>query len=453
MNAVQIMATTLNRIPMRKSVYFSISVAILSTFFFATDVRSDAFTKLELKKLEAVHRAIEALKPEWKALYRDGPFHEHRANLHVHSHWSHDSRGTIDEIVSAAKATGTSVLMFNEHPADHYDFFTEGHQGIKDGVLLIPGAESQGFLAFPTMSLRGMNTPTPQDFSDLVRSRSGLIFVSHLEERMDWNIQGITGVEIYNTHADFKDEKKMIDAMRNPLWLLKASAMVHKYPQESFSALQDYPGDYLKRWDELCAIAPHTGVSANDAHQNVGMVAHWVDGDKARIEDPLGKLLIELPLAAIPGSKELRQGKQIGDELFRLLLDPYENSLRHVGTHLLLTEFSEKGVRESLESGRAFVAFDWLADSTGFDFAAHASGQRYEMGSQLVFSNGLSLQGQAPLPVQWRLLHNGKLVEESTGRTIRFPVSQPGNYRAEAWLDIDGERMLWILSNPLYIAP
>ena len=193
---------------------------------------------------------------------------------------------------------------------------------------------------------------------------------------MDWNIQGITGVEIYNTHADFKDEKKMIDAMRNPLWLLKASAMVHKYPQESFSALQDYPGDYLKRWDELCAIAPHTGVSANDAHQNVGMVAHWVDGDKARIEDPLGKLLIELPLAAIPGSKELRQGKQVGDELFRLLLDPYENSLRHVGTHLLLTEFSEKGVRESLESGRAFVAFDWLADSTGFDFAAHASGQR-----------------------------------------------------------------------------
>ena len=438
---------------MRKSVFFSIVVAILSTIFFATDVRSDAFTKLELKKLEAVHHAIVALKSEWKALPRVGPYREHRGNLHVHSHWSHDSRGTIDEIVSAAKATGTSVLMFNEHPADHYDFFTEGHQGEKDGVLLIPGAESQGFLAFPTMSLGGLKTPTPTDFSDLVRSRGGLIFVSHLEERMDWNIQGITGVEIYNTHADFKDEKKMIDAMRSPLWLLKASAMVHKYPQESFSALQDYPGDYLKRWDELCAIAPHTGVSANDAHQNVGMVARWVEGDKARIEDPLGKLLIELPLAAIPGSNELRQGKQVGDELFRLLLDPYENSLRHVGTHLLLTEFSEKAVRESLESGRAFVAFDWLADSTGFDFAALAGGQRYEMGSQLVFSNGLSLQGQAPLPVQWRLLYNGKLVEESTGRTIRFPVSKPGNYRAEAWLDIDGERMLWILSNPLYIAP
>ena len=436
---------------MRRSLCVSLVVAIISSVTFTASARSDAFAKLELKKLEAVHRAVEALRSEWKALPRVGPYHEHRANLHVHSHWSHDSRGTIDQILAAAKATGTSVLMFNEHPADHYDFFKEGHQGLKDGVLLIPGAESQGFLAYPTMSLRDLKPSTPKDFSDLVRSRGGLTFVSHLEERMDWNVQGVTGVEIYNTHADFKDEKKMIAAMRSPLWLLKASAMIRMFPQESFSALQDYPADYLKRWDELCEIAPHTGVSANDAHQNVGMIARWVGGDKARIEDPLGKLLIELPLATIPGRDELCKGKQVGDELLRLLLDPYENSLRHVGTHLLLTNLNDKSVFEALEVGRAFVAFDWLADSTGFDFAAMTGSQRYEMGSQLALSKDLNLQGQAPLPVHWRMLHNGKIVEETTGRTIRFPVTNPGNYRAEAWLDIDGERMLWILSNPLYI--
>ena len=296
---------------MRRSLCVSLVVAIISSVTFTASARSDAFAKLELKKLEAVHRAVEALRSEWKALPRVGPYHEHRANLHVHSHWSHDSRGTIDQILAAAKATGTSVLMFNEHPADHYDFFKEGHQGLKDGVLLIPGAESQGFLAYPTMSLRDLKPSTPKDFSDLVRSRGGLTFVSHLEERMDWNVQGVTGVEIYNTHADFKDEKKMIAAMRSPLWLLKASAMIRMFPQESFSALQDYPADYLKRWDELCEIAPHTGVSANDAHQNVGMIARWVGGDKARIEDPLGKLLIELPLATIPGRDELCTGKQV----------------------------------------------------------------------------------------------------------------------------------------------
>ena len=437
---------------MRNSTCLPIVLAILTTAIFPSDARSDALDKLQLKKLEAVHRAVEALQIEWKALPRIGSYQEHRANLHVHSHWSHDSRGTIDEIVAAAKATGTSVLMFNEHPADHYDFFQEGHQGMKDGVLLIPGAESQGFLAFPTMSLRGLNTGSSQEFNDLVRSRGGLTFVSHLEERMDWKIQGVTGVEIYNTHADFKDEKKMIEAMRSPLWILQAADMIRKFPQESYSALQDYPSEYLKRWDELCATAPHTGVSANDAHQNVGMIARWVEGDKARVEDPLGKVLVELPLLTLPSSIVKREGKKVGDELFRLLFDPYENSLRHVGTHLLLTELNEKAVRESLEAGRAFVAFDWLADATGFDFAAKIGQERHEMGSQIAFQKNLGLHAQAPLPVHWRLLNNGKVVDESTGRSLGFIVKEAGNYRVEAWLDIADERMLWILSNPLYIA-
>ena len=439
---------------MIQSKFARLLASLLITVVVPTVACADALAKLELKKLEAVRLAVEALRGEWKAVPRPGSYREHRANLHVHSHWSHDSRGTIDEIVVAAKAAGTSVLMFNEHPAEHYDFFKDGHRGLKDGVLLIPGAESHGFLAFPTLSLRGLNLGKPQEFSDLVRGRGGLMFVSHLEERMDWNVGGVTGVEIYNTHADFKDETKMLAALRNPLWLMQATEMFRKYPQESYSALQDYPTDYVKRWDELCVKFPHTGVSANDAHQNVGLVVRWVEGNNARVEDALGKLLIELNVALIPGSEGLRKGKKIGDELFRIQLDPYENSLRHVGTHLLLTELSEIAVREALEAGRAFVAFDWLADSTGFDFAAASTdSQRFEMGSQLSLSRGLKLSGQAPLPVHWRLVRNGKVVEESAGRTLSFSVVESGNYRVEAWLDIDGERMLWILSNPLYVAP
>jgi hypothetical protein len=415
-----------------------------------TEVRADALAKLNQRKLDAISQDIKSLRDQWQAVARPGPYREYRANLHVHSHWSHDSRGTIDEIVAAAKATGTHVLMFTEHPADHYDFFEQGHRGMKEGVLLIPGAEWQGFLVFPTMSLRGVMPATPQEFSDLVRGRGGLTFVSHLEERMDWDVRGVTGVEIYNTHADVKDEKKLLTAMRNPFWLLKTAELFRAHPQESFSALQDYPADYLKRWDELCQKAPHTGVGANDAHQNIGLIVRWVDGDKARIEDALGKQLVEVDLAAFPKSDELRTDKKVGDVLFRLLLDPYEISLRHVGTHLLLTELSEEAVREGLEAGRAFVAFDWLADSTGFDFAAVDS-QRYEIGSRLQLTNALTLRGQSPLPVHWRLLRGGELVFETSGRTLDYSVSQPGNYRAEAWLDIAGERTIWILSNPLYV--
>src|SRR5262249_15747217 len=287
------------------------------------------------------------------------PYKDYRANLHVHSSLSHDSRGTIEEITAAAKKVGTSVLMFTEHPADHYDYFKDGHRGRKSGGLLIPGAETQGFLAFPKQSLRGLKAGSPQEFSDLVRRRGGLTFLSHLEERMDWDIRGLCGTEIYNTHADFKDEKNLQAALRKPLWLISMIDLFRKYPQEAFSALQDYPADYLRRWDQLCQKAPHTGVAANDSHQNVGLVIRIQGKDKARFEDALGKKLFELPLAALEAVSISGKGKKPGDILFRARLDPYENSLRHVGTHLLLKDLSEKAVWEALEAGRAYVAFDW----------------------------------------------------------------------------------------------
>jgi hypothetical protein len=417
----------------------------------ACPARADALAKLKLEKLEVVHKAIQALRLDWQKLRRPGPYKEFRANLHVHSLLSHDSRGTLDEIVKAARATGTQLLMFTEHPSERYDYFKDGHHGTRDGVLLIPGAETNGFLVYPTQSLRGLATGTPQEFCDLVRSRGGLVFLSHLEERMSWEIRGLTGTEIYNTHADFKEEKDLIAALRNPLWLIRAVDCFQKYPQESFSTLEKYPAAYLRRWDQLCAKAPHTGVAANDAHQNVGLVIRLAQGEKAGFEDALGKKLFELDLKALPVLQPLRKDKQAGDILFQIRLDPYENSLRHVGTHLLLTELSQKAVWEALEAGRAFVAFDWLADSTGFDFVVLSGLRRYVMGSRLPWDKELKLHAEAPLSAQWKLIRGGKVIAESTGRRFATTVAEPGNYRIEAWLTIAGEKMIWILSNPVYI--
>jgi PHP domain len=425
-------------------------VAVLIVLSAGALARGDAIARLQPDKLEAFRQALKALRGEWRKLERPGPFTEYRANLHVHSKLSHDSRGTIEEIVAAAKTVGTRVLLFTEHPAPHYDVFKDGHKGVRDGVLLIPGAETKGFLVFPKASLRGLDAGTPQEFADVVRRQDGLAFLSHLEERMDWEIRGLTGVEIYNTHADFKDEKKLIAAMRNPLWLLQTAEVFRKYPQEAFSALLDYPADYLRRWDQLCAKTPHSGIAANDAHQNVGLAVRLLDGGKARLEDALGKKLFEADVALIPPLAALAKDKKAGDTLFELRLDPYENSLRHVGTHLLLTELSEKAVWEALTAGRAFVAFDWLADATGFDFAV-AADRRHEMGSRLAFSSTLTLRAQAPLPVRWKVVRNGKVISESKGRTLEVAAPEPGNYRVEAWLHVAGEDVIWILSNPVYI--
>src|SRR5207302_9531515 len=78
--------------------------------------RADALAKFKLDKLEAVHKAIQALRSERREVPRSGPHKEYRANLHVHSLLSHDSRGTTEELVAAARKTGTPVLKITDHP-------------------------------------------------------------------------------------------------------------------------------------------------------------------------------------------------------------------------------------------------------------------------------------------------------------------------------------------------
>lgn len=413
---------------------------------------ADAIDRLTAERLESVHQAVINLKSDRRTLSRPDKLVDVRANLHVHSAFSHDSRGKLDDIVTAAKAAGTQVLLFTEHPADHYDVFRDGHQGLRDGVLLIPGAETSGMLIYPRQSIKEFLKATPQELSEIVRGRDGLTFLSHLEERMDWELRGLTGVEIYNTHADAKDEKRLLASVKNPLWLMQAAELYQRYPQEAFSSLQDYPKDYLKRWDELCQSAPHTGVSANDAHQNIGVSVIMADEGKVRVEDPLGELLLMLDAAVFNAIKPIPKEAKVGDTLFQLRLDPYENSLRHVGTHLLLTELSQPAVWQALNNGRAFVAFDWMADSTGFDFAAQSGSVRHEMGSQFKYSQETKVIGQSPLPAKWKLIRNGELVSQSDGRTFEASVKSAGNYRVELWLNLAGEDRIWILSNPIYIS-
>jgi hypothetical protein len=427
------------------------AIVLIAIAVRAVSAADDAVDRLAPERLEAAHQAVLKLKSERRELQRTGALREYRANLHVHSAFSHDSRGKIEEIVAAAKAAGTQILMFTEHPAENYGIFEDGHQGMRDGVLLVPGAEMKGMLVYPRQSMRGFDGSTSQELSDVVCGRDGLTFLSHLEERMDWELRGLTGVEIYNTHADFKDEKQLISSMRNPLWLLQAAESFRKYPQEAFSALQDYPSDYLRRWDELCRIAPHTGVSANDAHQNIGLVARLAEDGKVRVEDALGEKLIELSTAVFGAIRPVPSEAKVGDVLFQIRLDPYENSLRHVGTHLLMPELSREAVWEALREGRAFVAFDWIADATGFQLEMRTENELYEMGSHLKLADGLAIHGQSPHPGHWKLIQDGKVLSDSTGDAFERRITAPGIYRVEVSLNLVGEERTWVLSNPFYV--
>lgn len=411
----------------------------------------DALERIRPEKLRATHEKIESLKGQKRAVSLTSGYDDVRALLHVHSAFSHDSRGTLDEIVAAAKEAGVRVIMFSEHPAAHYDYVDDGHHGLRDGVLLIPGAETRGFLAYPKRSIQQQQTATPQEFSDLVRSTGGLTFLCHLEDRMDWEIANLTGSEIYNTHADFKDESKFVAALRSPLTMFALMGTIKQYPQEVFGALLDYPADYLKRYDQLCRQSPLTGVSANDSHHNQAFRAKVTEEGKVLLEDALGKKLAELDPEKIGPLKLLISGKQPGDLILDLDLDPYARSFRHVSTHLLLSELNEENVWQALRAGRAYVAFDWIADPSGFVFRAEAAGGSWPIGSEVSYDNGLRLRAEAPLEGRFKLVCDGEVILDQQGASIDVPVERPGIYRVEVWISLAGEDRPWILTNPIYV--
>jgi len=351
--------------------------------------------------------------------------------------------------------------MFSNHPADSYDYFEDTERGMHDGVLLVPGAETGGMLVYPTRSMKGKPADPPQPFVDLLHKQVGLTFVCHLEERLDWNLDRLTGNEIYNTHADLKDEQRFLAMLKNPLSMVQLMPALQQYPQETFAAIQDYPADYLRTWDRWCQRAPHTGVAGNDSHHNQAYRAIITEDRKVRIEDALGEQLALLDPDKIAAIKLLMGDQKPGTKIMEIDLDPYDRSYRHVSTHLLMNEITKESVWDALQSGRAYVAFDWMADPKGFVYLAEQKAsknadsepKRWPMGSQLSLVEGLELRAEAALPVQWKLLREGEIVSESSGRSFDFSVNDPGIYRIEAWLRFVGEPRLWILSNPIYVRP
>ncbi len=432
---------------------FSFLMILLCFFASSTAsiVAEDALDRMTRKKLQSTRDAIERLKTERRTVSTDNSLlRTFRANMHVHSYWSHDSRGTVDEIVAAAKRADTDIVMFTEHPAPHYDIYEDGHRGMHDGVLLIPGAETKGLLAYPKASIRNAEAMTLEDYFGAVQQTDGLAFISHLEERMELDIPGITGNEIYNTHADFKEEKRLVASMRNPLWLLNTAPLIKQYPQEALLALLDYPKDYLQRWDKLNQVFPHTGVAANDSHQNVGVRLRLIEADKVQVEDALGEKILEFTRKAAQELVPIAEDAKEGDVLFELLLDPYEVSLRHAGTYILASDQTEEAVWQALLNSRAYVCFDGLASGRDVQwFASSASGnQRAEIGGSLSTDSSVIFRGQSPQLATWRILCDGEEVHKATGYACEFETSKPGIYRAELWLDI-GVPQIWVLTNPI----
>ncbi len=384
---------------------------------------------------------------------------DYRAIMHAHAEDSAHTGGTRPEILDAAKRAGVRIILLSDHVRPPKDFINESWRGMHDGVLFIPGAESEGFLIHPTQSMIKQyidkSWKTRDEYINLVSQNGGNIFLSHVEERPDWETSRLDGLEIYNLHTDLKDESEFVTWLRgsltNPQRLSMIQQLLDRYPAEFFGSLQDYLVPVIAKWDRDLNSHDLTGIAANDCHHNQVFTIKAASPDAIEISiigDPPRKVTTQQSSQVA----EMLKGRSPGDLIARLDLDPYERSMEFVSTHILLNQLSENDVRKALKTGRAYVAHDWLCDSTGFAMITELHGRRNGvMGDRVKLEKGLALRLEAPAAGLIKIFRNGELLRQARSNRVDAAIVEPGVYRAEIWMEIDGEERPWIYSNPIRI--
>jgi hypothetical protein len=416
--------------------------------------------RLSLVRLAAVHADVQKLQARRVRIPALPGLNDYRCILHAHAEDSTHTGGTLPEMLADTKKAGVHAVLLTDHFRPPRDFIDGRWRGLKEGVLFIPGSETHGFLIYPVKSILPRMELKGRDFIDTVTAGGGMIFLSHVEERKDHPLDGLTGLEIYNRHYDARRDKASVLSLAlkltDPRQLAELQEAVRRYPDELYAFQCDYPKLYLDKWDEGTRRRRLTGVAANDCHHNQVFLVKMVDAETVLIGtsvDP-DKQMRKVTAALRPGIREMTKGRKPGDVLARLDADPYVISFRNSATHVLAPRLDEPALRAALKAGRAFVAHDWMCDATGFRFAASDArgGRAAIMGDEVKLADGLTLTARLPLPAYVRLLRYGKEVAKSDGKAeFAFAVKEAGAYRLEAWLKLDGEFRPWIFANPIYV--
>lgn len=428
--------------------------------------RYSSIERMAPARLKATHDAVARIQQSRRSLCAFPGLNDYRAILHAHAEDSAHTGGTRPEMLADARRVGVKVILLSNHYRPPTDFITDSWRGVHEGVLFIPGSEERGFLIHPVRSIIAhLTDPTPS-FIETVRADGGLIFLSHIEDRPDHSTAGLTGMEIYNRHADARKDTGGLLAialkLTHPASLAELAESLRLYPDELLASQVEYPADYLAKWDADTRTRRLTGVAANDCHHNMILMVKMVDAETVLIgtnvdrDDQMRKFTATLR----PGIRTLTKGHKRGDVLGSLDLDPYYRSFQNVSTHVFAPELTEAAIRAALRDGHAYVSHDWMCDPSGFAFelvAPRLAGadqkprSRVIMGDEVTFAPGQKLTARFPVDCHIRLLFSGKIISEKDAESLEVTVDSPGVYRVEGWLDVAGERRPWVYSNPIYV--
>jgi hypothetical protein len=349
-----------------------------------------------------------------------GGYFSYRGGIHIHSNYS-DGTGSIDEIIAAASRAGLDYIILT----DHNQLVDQSFQGWRSGVLTLIDIEVNDMALIPernhllTLNINEDVTPfapAPQALIDAVRERGGLAFLAHpidlpgpivkdIYPWTDWDIEGYTGVELWNFMSEFR-----VHATSKPVALIMAY-FPQLFTTGPFSEMLD-------KWDELLQQRPTAAIGGPDAHAQIYNMG------------PLKRRFL-----------------------------PYVDCFRAVNTHIVTPEpFTREFERdraltyEALGAARAWIGYDLLHPTEGFSYHAQVGEEIIPMGATAALTDAPILTIETPARAHIKLIRAGSgVVAESSGSTLRWRPEEPGAYRVEVWKKWWFKPRGWIFSNPIYV--
>lgn len=425
--------------------YFLISIAgllfIICVYLFSPGLWSRWVT---YPRLEKRLKEFQKLRKEPEALIDLNTF---RGALHAHSFWSHDSEGTLYDIIPAAKEAGIDFIFLTDHAHGNSDTIPRGYKGYYDGVLIEPGTERQGFCTWPLDTVVIDWSLNKDTVVKNVVSNGGIVFYAHSEEEHNWRNPYYQGMEIYNIHTDIKDE-----SMRPLISNFIASG--NQYREWAMRELFDEQVAILAHWDSLNSKRKIVGFAAVDAHENQNIRARYLNDGRVEWVGPDAN-----PIDTVEENIWNRWMFSEPDEngwIFKWMTDTYETSFNFVANYVVADTLSVASIGNHLKKGNLFIAFKFLGDARGFMFSAEDGEGRVIgiLGDTIKADEVKSFYAVSPLPGQFRLIKDGKTLHVSSQDQYQYKWSEPiqaGVYRLEVHIKFDEEYVPWVYTNPIYV--
>jgi hypothetical protein len=347
--------------------------------------------------------------------------HEIVANLHMHTPYSDGARYHA-QIAEAAVQAGIDLVLVTDH-----NVWVDQVEGYYGSVLLLVGEELHDVERLPqcnhllVFGAEQEMFPHPGDAQQLinaVRETGGLAFMAHPVERssplgsemaaipwVDWDVQGFTGIELWNYMSEFK-------------------SLLHS----KFAAV-------------FYAFNPDLGIKGPFRHA----VKLW---DRLLTE---GRRVV-----AVGGSDAHGATYSLGP--LRRVVFPYPYLFRCVNTHILVPHPLTRNLAEdkaavytALREGHCFIGYDALGVTNGFRFDGRSGSHSANMGDELKREAALIFRVEVPASADTRLLCDGRVVARTDGRSLEHTTVIPGVYRVEVYRRHRFSQRAWIFSNPIYV--